>query len=181
MGMLTLVLGGSGSGKSEVAERMAAAFGQQVIYLATSAPGDEEMKRRIKRHRDRRPAVWRTEEETLAVADAVLRLGRAGTVLLIEDLTSWLANILSQQNQGSLSDENIEDAVRKEVEKFLSAVEQVPAQVIVVAGELGCGLVPAYALGRVFRDVAGRSNQLVATHAARVYMVMAGLTLALKE
>ena len=183
MGVLTLVLGGSGSGKSEVAERMAASFGESVIYLATAATGDGEMRRRIERHRRRRPPEWLTEEETHALAKAVGRLGSDGTVLLVEDLTTWLANLLTDENwpRPSLPDEVREEAILAEVENLLAAVDRVPARVIVVSCEVGCGLVPAYPLGRAFRDLAGRANQMVACRAARVYMVMAGLTLALKE
>ena len=183
MGSLTLVLGGSGSGKSEVAERMAASCGEPVTYLATAAAGDGEMQQRIERHRRRRPQEWRTGEETHALAEAVGRWGRDTAVLLIEDLTTWLANLLTDENwpRPSVPDDVRDEAIGAEIGNLLAAVERVPARVIVVACEVGCGLVPAYPLGRAFRDLAGRANQIVAGQAGRVYLVVAGLAVALKE
>ncbi|MDA8333691.1 MAG: bifunctional adenosylcobinamide kinase/adenosylcobinamide-phosphate guanylyltransferase [Peptococcaceae bacterium] len=172
MGELTLVLGGSGSGKSEVAERMAASHGEPVIYLATAAAGDREMAGRIERHRSRRPSGWSTVEESRALALAVEREGKKGGVLLLEDLTTWLANLLSGGDA--------EDVVLREVENLLAAVDRVPARIIMVACEVGCGLVPVYPLGRAFRDVSGRANQMAAARAGRVYLVVAALPLTLK-
>jgi len=175
VGELTLVLGGSGSGKSEAAERMAAEAGEPVIYLATMTAGDGETAARVGRHRRRRPSGWSTVEESRALPAAVEREGGRGGVLLIEDLTTWLANLLGDGNEATREEE-----VLRQVEELLAAVDRVPARVIIVAGEVGCGLVPVYPLGRLFRDLAGRANQLVARRAGRVYLVVAGLPLALK-
>jgi len=176
VGALTLVLGGSASGKSETAECLAGSLGAPVTYVATMAASDGETAERIARHRRRRPAAWTTVEETHRLAAAVTRYGQGGGVLLVEDLTTWLANLLTDPREGAG-----EEAVLAAVDEVLAAVERAPARVVVVADEVGWGLVPPYPLGRVFRDLAGRANQRVAARAGRVYLVVAGLRMTLKE
>jgi len=177
MGDLTLVLGGSASGKSETAERLAGSLDGPVTYLATMVPGDGETLRRIERHRRRRPAVWTTVEEATRLAAAVDRCGQNGGVVLIEDLTTWLANLLIDLPEGGGGEED----VLRSVAEVLAAVERCTARVVMVADEVGWGLVPPYPLGRTFRDLAGRANQMAAARAKRVYLVVAGLRLPLKE
>lgn len=175
MGKLTLILGGVRSGKSRLAEKLAAAQ-PPVTYLATAQPGDAEMAQRIARHRGRRaqlPGPWRTVEEPWDVVAAVRNHGAEGTVLL-ECLTLWVTNRLV-----GLPDRPAQEdaAVLAEVDALAAAVDAVPARVLVVSNETGLGIMPANALARRFGDLLGEANQKLAAAAAEVHLCVAGLPL----
>jgi adenosylcobinamide kinase / adenosylcobinamide-phosphate guanylyltransferase len=165
-----LVLGGARSGKSAFAERLAAESGEPVLYVATATPSDEEMAERIRLHRARRPAGWRTLEAPTRVAVAVAAELRDARTVLVDDLTLLLSNLMLQEAESS------EERATREVEALL----QLPAHVIVVSNEVGMGLVPPYPLGRRFRDALGRLNQCAAALVNDVYLMVAGLPLRLK-
>jgi adenosylcobinamide kinase/adenosylcobinamide-phosphate guanylyltransferase len=165
-----LVLGGARSGKSSFAERMAIESGEPVLYVATATASDEEMAERIRLHRERRPAAWRTLEAATDVASRVQAdLADARTVI-VEDLTLLLSNLMLQESASS------EDRAMAEVEALL----RLDAHVILVSNEVGMGLVPPYPLGRQFRDALGRLNQCAAARVNDVYLMVAGLPLRLK-
>lgn len=177
------MLGGARSGKSAFAEQLAATLGEPVLYVATATASDEEMADRIRRHREQRPKHWRTLEEPHEVARALdTHLDGARTVL-VEDLTLLLSNVLGHQGPAEPADEldfmevkAAEHAVGREVE----ALFELPAHVVLVSNEVGMGLVPAYRLGRLFRDALGRVNQVAAARADEVYLLVAGLPMRLK-
>ncbi|MCC6420497.1 MAG: bifunctional adenosylcobinamide kinase/adenosylcobinamide-phosphate guanylyltransferase [Gemmataceae bacterium] len=183
MARLTLIVGGVRSGKSRFAEQLAAGHAP-VTYLATAAaPGafpdggaDPEMAQRIARHQERRTALdppWYTVEEPWDVPGAVRVHGAAGCVL-VECLTLWVTNLLlGVPGHGPQTDGQIAD----EVERLASAGQEVPARVLVVSNEVGCGIVPANALARRFGDLLGEANQRLATLATEVYGCMAGIPL----
>ncbi len=176
---LTLVLGGARSGKSAYAESLVTeslvpeslvtgAPGDPV-YIATGEAGDAEMAARIERHKARRGARWRTVEEPLDLAGALGREAVAGGVVLVDCLTLWLANVMAAGR-----DAQVEES------RLVGALAEVAAPVVLVANEVGLGIVPDNALAREFRDSAGRLNQAVAGVADRVVFVAAGLPLTLK-
>jgi adenosylcobinamide kinase / adenosylcobinamide-phosphate guanylyltransferase len=170
---VTLVLGGARSGKSHHAEALVEAAADGGTYCATyDASGtadDAEMMARIAMHQARRGTFWRTIEEPRALAPAILREAMPDRPLLIDCLTLWLANLL-------LADRRVED----ETEMLCAALRRAAGPVVLVANEVGLGLVPETPLGRRFRDDAGRLNQEVAAFADRVVFVAAGLPLVLK-
>jgi adenosylcobinamide kinase / adenosylcobinamide-phosphate guanylyltransferase len=164
------VLGGARSGKSRHAESLALSFGRAPIYVATAEPRDDEMRCRIAQHRSRRGAAWETIEEPLALA-AVLRDCATGSrPVLVDCLTLWLSNVM---HAGC--------AVDREIDVLLTALAAAECRVILVANEVGLGIVPENPLARQFRDHAGRLNRKVAALAERVVFVAAGLPLVLKE
>ena len=166
---VTLVLGGARSGKSRYAECVvedAAACG---TYCATAEAGDAEMAQRIAAHRARRGSFWHTIEEPLALAPVIAAELSLDRPLLIDCLTLWLSNLL-------LTDRPIEG----ETPALCAALRLAVGPVVLVANEVGMGLVPETPLGRRFRDAAGRLNQQVAAVADRVVFVAAGLPLVLK-
>lgn len=182
-GKLILITGGARSGKSSLAQRFAAEMGRRVTYLATATVTDAEMAERIARHRASRPAHWETVEEPLAVPAALRRLEGQAEVVLLDCLTVWLANLLLSPN--GHAEESGRAAARQE--EALAAVEELATvarnssfTTIVVTNEVGCGVVPAYPLGRLYRDVAGLANQIVARAADEVWLTVAGLPLRLK-
>jgi len=163
----TLILGGARSGKSRYAESLIAALPPPWTYIATAEAGDAEMAERIAAHRARRGGSWRTVEALRELA-AALKSCRTAPVL-VDCLTLWLSNLL-------LAGADI-DAEVAQLEDALSVMR---APVVLVANEVGSGIVPDHALGRRFRDLQGVLNQRIAARADRVVLVVAGLPLALK-
>ena len=164
---LTLVLGGARSGKSRYAESLIAALPPPWIYVATAQAGDAEMTERIAAHRVRRGPQWHTLEVPRDLA-AALKSCQTGPVL-IDCLTLWLSNLM-------LAGADI-DATTAELDDVLAAAK---APVVLVANEVGSGIVPDHPLGRRFRDLQGLLNQRIAARAERVVLVVAGLPLAVK-
>jgi len=165
---LTLILGGTRSGKSRLAEAEATALPAPWIYIATAQAFDSEMRDRIALHRDRRAAGWVTHEEPLALAGLLQTLPETAPVL-VDCLTLWLTNHL-------LADHDLD----AEIVKLETALQQRRGPVWMVASEVGLGIVPDNALARRFRDEAGILNQRIAKLANRVIFVAAGLPLHLK-
>ncbi|MEW6697842.1 MAG: bifunctional adenosylcobinamide kinase/adenosylcobinamide-phosphate guanylyltransferase [Bacillota bacterium] len=182
-GKLILVLGGSRSGKSQFAERLAATLGNKVLYLATAAVYDEEMARRVQIHRQRRPAQWDSREETLNVIQAVEESAGRCDALILDCLTLWLTNLLLDDTlpRPHTPWPDKEKYMLGLVSQLANACKNTSPSVIVVSNEVGLGLVPEYPLGRAFRDVAGAANQIMAQWADEVYFVAAGLPMALKS
>jgi adenosylcobinamide kinase / adenosylcobinamide-phosphate guanylyltransferase len=164
---LTLVLGGARSGKSRHAEGLIAALPPPWTYVATAEAGDEEMAARIKSHRERRGAQWRTIEAPRELAKALAACGDGP--VLVDCLTLWLSNLM-------LAEANVEEETAQ-LEETLAATK---GPLVLVANEVGSGIVPSYPLGRRFRDMQGILNQRMAARAERVILMVAGLPLALK-
>ena len=167
---VTLVLGGARSGKSRYAERLVEQAAAGGTYVATAEPGDDEMIARIAAHRGRRGTFWRTVEAPLALAAAIAEEAAADRPLLIDCLTLWLSNLLLAGK-----------CIEVEAAALAAALREAAGPIVLVANEVGLGLVPETPLGRRFRDEAGRLNQEVAALADRVVFVAAGLPLVLKE
>jgi len=166
---LILVLGGARSGKSRYAERLVEAAAAAGTYCATAEAGDAEMAARIAAHRSRRGAFWRTVEAPLALAATIRAEADPERPLLIDCLTLWLSNLMMA---GAPIDE--------EFATLRMALRDAAGPIVLVANEVGLGLVPETPLGRDFRDAAGRLNQEIAALADRVVFVAAGLPLVLK-
>lgn len=170
--MITLVLGGARSGKSEVAERLAAsaaaAAGHEgVVYIATAviASGDDEMAARVDGHRARRPASWRTVECGTALAD-VIRATPDGT-LLVDSLGTWVAAAAP--------------AFDVDIAALCDALVDRRGDAVVVSDEVGLGVHPSSDAGRRFRDVLGVCNRAVAEVSDRVLLAVAGRVLPLEK
>src|SRR5712692_6526007 len=213
---LVLIIGGARSGKSSFAEQLAASSGRPVAFIATATAGDDEMRERIARHRASRRRQWHTLEEPLDLSGAARRASELADVLLLDCVTLWLGNVLSQaskqhesapihpanaaslalirltnaaaqlpsgsgETQGelvlrtqagcketddkeeelSLPGRRFDESALKEIEALLTVVKELaPGKtLIVVTNEVGLGIVPAYPLGRLYRDTLGYVNQ----------------------
>lgn len=178
-GGLVLITGGVRSGKSRLAERLAADAGGSVTYIATAEALDGEMKARIAVHRSVRPAHWTTVEEPLAVPEAVAARGTTGDAVIVDCLGMFVTNILMSQAPETAYRERC-DQVLERVRRLAEAATRAPARVIVVSNEVGWGLVPDNVLGRVFRDVMGWANQILAEAAAQVFLTVAGIPVDVK-
>jgi len=169
--MKTLVLGGARSGKSALAERMAAQTGQPVTVIVTAQIHDTEMAERIARHQADRPDHWQTIEAPCKLAAALKAQAREGHCLLIDCLTLWLTNLMLDADPQRLDTER---------DALLAILPTLPGRILLVANEVGLGIVPDNPLARRFRDEAGRLNQMLATHCNEVLFVAAGLPVTLK-
>lgn len=180
MGELILVLGGARSGKTTHAQRLAQQIaGDSVLFVATAESGDDEMQARIAAHRAARPAAWHTLEAARQVGAAIAAAPRDASVVLIDCLTFLVANAVLAF--GEDPDPNASHAaVAAEVNALLAAQKESPATFIIVSNEVGQGLVPPYPLGRVYRDLLGLANQVVAAQAQRVYWMVAGIPVDVK-
>ena len=164
---LTLVLGGARSGKSRYAESIITALPPPWIYVATGQGLDAEMAARIEAHRARRGAGWTTVEVPCALAATLAAPGSAP--ILVDCLTLWLSNLM-------MADAPIE----AEFDRLGQALHKATAPVVMVANEVGSGIVPDNALARRFRDLQGWLNQRIAAQADNVVLVVAGLPLFVK-
>jgi len=183
---LVLILGGARSGKSAFAEQLAASSGRRVAFIATATASDDEMRARIARHRASRSPEWLTIEEPLQLAGAVRRAAELADVLLLDCITLWLANWMGQQGDLELDDapsEAYTGRVLSDIEELLAtlATPGPGKTLIAVSNEVGLGIVPAYPLGRFYRDTLGWVNQRLARSADRVYLMVAGLAVDIKR
>jgi len=166
---LVVLLGGARAGKSALAVELAREWDGPVAYIATAEAGDDEMARRIARHRDERPAEWSTIEEPVALREA-LRLVDAGTYVIVDCLTLWVANLLERA-----------DDVLAEADATAKLAAERDAPTIVITNEVGLGVVPATSLGRDYRDVLGAVNAAFVARADDAAFVVAGRALPLVE
>ena len=174
MGKLILILGGARSGKSSFAVAQAKKLSSRqsgVVYVATASALDEEMKRRIERHKKRRPSSWKTIEERKDISKILAKLGKA-SIVIIDCLTILISNLL-------LSGER-EIATLKKIKQFFRTLKRRNLTTLIVSNEVGMGIVPENRLGRTFRDIAGQTNQIVAKLADEVYLLEAGIPVKIK-
>jgi adenosylcobinamide kinase/adenosylcobinamide-phosphate guanylyltransferase len=185
MARTILITGGARSGKSRFAESVARRQNGRVLFVATAEALDDEMIRRIRRHRERRPTGWRTVEaprDLLAALD-----GREdGATVLVDCLTVWIANRLLDLGDPERPDwadrvSALEGALIDEVTRLIVRSRAAGGTLILVTNEVGWDVVPPYPLGRAFRDLVGQINQAVAEVADGVFVVVAGLPVELKR
>jgi adenosylcobinamide kinase / adenosylcobinamide-phosphate guanylyltransferase len=167
---LTLIGGGSRSGKSRQALALARASTGPIAFIATAQAFDDEMRDRIARHQAERDPGITTIEEPVELARAVVDASRTHATILVDCLTLWLSNLMLS---------GVEDLGGK-TRELLTAIEPLTTRVILVTNEVGCGIVPENALARAFRDEAGWMNQRCADAADEVYWMIFGCPLKLK-
>ena len=172
---LVLILGGARAGKSTFALNMANSISDKVCFVATAEALDEEMEARIQTHRAERSPNWSTVEEPRDLSLALQKVGDSD-VVIVDCLTLLVSNWMMSEPDVDV----MNTKVLQTTSDFLKTVSAGNQTVICVSNEVGLGLVPDNALGRVYRDTLGRVNQLVAAAADRVYLVVAGLPLQIK-
>jgi adenosylcobinamide kinase/adenosylcobinamide-phosphate guanylyltransferase len=168
-----LILGGCKSGKSSKALSLAQSSSAEAkVYLATCQPRDEEMQDRIRRHQQERGPEWLTIEEPLRIAEVIADRGRKGRLLLVDCLTMWLSNLLSEDPDQS--------AIRARFDELAQSLGRAQGEIILVANEVGLGIVPENPLARRFRDEAGLLNQRIGRIADRAVFMAGGFPVVLK-
>jgi adenosylcobinamide kinase/adenosylcobinamide-phosphate guanylyltransferase len=191
MGSLILILGGARSGKSTFAEQRAKELGgDHVLYVATSESKDEEMQERVTKHRAERPPGWGTLEAPRNVAHALRQASPDARVVLLDCMTFLVANHLMDaaapkenpfdEPSANPFDPQIEAEVVTEVEALVAYVRETDVHLLVVSNEVGLGVVPPYELGRAYRDILGRANQILARHADEVQLLVASIPMKVK-
>lgn len=150
-----------------------------MLFVATAGAGDEEMKQRIEEHKRERPANWSTLEVTTHVGSHIRqKIGKA-QVIVVDCITLLVNNIFSQCNE-KIDAHIIEEKLITEINELVDCIDQVEANFIMVTNEVGLGLVPANRLGRLYRDLLGKANQILAQHADEVYLMVSSLPVLIK-
>ena len=177
---LSLILGGVRSGKSEFAESLARDLDRPILYVATGRSTDAEMEERIRRHRERRPAHWKTLEEPLDLAGGLktaLSSSDSPPAVLIDSLDTWVSNMLLEHPEKVGPAETLTLAA---LDRLLEVQRHWPEAWFLVSGEVGLSPVPPNPLGRRFQDLLGLVNQKVAAASGRVCLVVAGIPVEVK-
>lgn len=197
----TFITGGARSGKSSFAELLAAHAKRPVIYIATAQIWDEEMALRVRKHQQQRPSTWRLIEEPRNILDTLIQLKDQEGVILLDCVTLWLTNLLlagqaqpttpsfadgeefsiDLENDHDLFNNMLEPQILDTVKEVAQLARDIKPQVIFVSNEVGQGIVPELPLARAYRDLAGRSNQILASSADQVYLVVAGIPMEIKH
>ena len=184
MGRIILVTGGARSGKSSFAERYAAktADDRAIAYIATARVEDEEMRARVKLHRERRPDTWDTFEAPVKAEEAIIEAGWANKIILFDCITLYLSNYLLSLKSENLDKDTLGATVKEYIGKLIEAAASLPeTTTIFVSNEVGAGIVPENKLARLYRDMAGLANQEIARAADSVYLVVSGMAIDLKK
>lgn len=166
MGKITFILGGARSGKSTYALELAKKH-ERVGFVATCVAKDKEMAQRIALHKKNRPKDWATFENPKDITLLLKKVGNDFDVVIIDCLTLLVSNFIFS----GLKQEDTE----KKIQGLVDVAKKIKARVVIVSNEVGLGIVPNTRLGRDFRDIAGRVNQMVAKNANQVFFVVAGI------
>lgn len=169
-GNLTLIVGGTRSGKSRYAERLVLGSGLAPVYIATAEALDAEMAARIAAHRSRRGPRWRTVEEPLDLVGVLKAECAPDRAVLVDCLTLWLTNLMVGNRQ-----------VRTETARLVELMPRLPGALVLVSNEVGLGVVPTDAMARAYIDHAGWLHQEIAEQADIVVFMAAGQPLYLKS
>jgi adenosylcobinamide kinase/adenosylcobinamide-phosphate guanylyltransferase len=171
MGKIIFILGGARSGKSTYALELAKKH-KDVAFIATGQGLDREMKERIKLHKKSRPRHWQTFEEAKDVALMLASMDNKFDCIVIDCLTLLVSNLLLAKVNHK--------TIEAKIDRMLEHLRKKKGKAIIVSNEVGLGVVPANKLGRDFRDIAGRVNQVVAKEADEVYFMVSGIASKIK-
>ena len=185
MGKIVYITGGARSGKSSFAQQKAFQFHPNVVYIATAIPIDGELEDRIQKHRSARPRECQTIEIYKDMGGAIQMIDKDMEAIIIDCLTIMVSNLMLEQdlswdNMKARQIDELEGYIVSQVVELIGAIESSHLTAFIVSNELGMGLVPPYPLGRIFRDIAGRINQLVAKQSDEAYFLVSGLPVKLR-
>lgn len=175
MAEVHLILGGARSGKSAYAEKLAVESGLPVTYIATAQVYDQEFQQRVSNHQDRRPAHWKTLEQSFTLGETLRQHAMPDQCIIVDCLTLWLAQCICPD---CVQPANF--SWKEERQALLDAIPTLRGLVLIVSNEVGMGIVPLGEINRQFQDEQGRLNQAVANVADKVSFITAGLPLRLK-
>jgi adenosylcobinamide kinase/adenosylcobinamide-phosphate guanylyltransferase len=171
-----LILGGARSGKSHFAQELASRLSNKVLFVATGEALDTEMQARIEEHRKARPKSWRTLEMPTDIGKQIQKQVGNAEVVIIDCLTLLISNLLKDDPDYR----GAEKRMVSEIDQLIACMNKLNVTFIIVSNEVGMGLVPENKLGRIYRDLLGKANQLIAKHAIYVYLMVAGTPIKVK-
>jgi adenosylcobinamide kinase / adenosylcobinamide-phosphate guanylyltransferase len=177
-----LLTGGVRSGKSDYAEKLAKETGNPILFVATAVAFDEEMRKRIEAHKKSRPSSWRTLEVTEDIAKQIsINIGDCKVVIL-DCITVLTGNLLSKMIDVDNQRDHkvIFKKIIEEIEGIIECMEKLNTSFIIVTNEVGMGVVPDNPMGRFYRDLLGKANQLLADRMDRVYLMVSGIPVKIK-
>lgn len=184
-----LVTGGARSGKSRYAQELAKELSPEgrVLYVATAKVWDEEMAVRVRKHQESRPASWDTYEGYQDLGAVIAARGEQYETILVDCLTMLLNGRLfdeiGMQDPDTLTKQQkkeLEEMAVKEAQALADGIQKAHCHVILVTNEVGMGIVPDTVLGRLFRDMAGRANQILAGALSDVTLMVSGIPVYVK-
>ena len=185
MSKIILVTGGARSGKSSYAEELCKARQNQTAYIATSIPFDEEMKERVRKHQQMRPSEWTTYEIYENIAGQIAEIAKEHQTVILDCVTLMVNNLMFKENldYDKLSEEEVnqlEQMIKEAFVKLLEAVKKTELYFVFVTNEIGLSPVAANRLTRIYTDIIGRMNQLIARASDEVYFVISGIPMKIK-
>lgn len=169
MGKLIFILGGARSGKSSFALELAQKSGRKVTFIATATPIDSEMKQRIKNHKKVRPKEWKTVEVKNNLDKKIEQ--EENKMILIDCLTIYVSYLMDLP----------ETRILEHIKKIIKVIKRSGSDIIVVSNEVGCSIHPKNKLGRDYRDILGKVNQVFAWSADEFYIMFAGVPIDIKN
>jgi len=164
--MMRLILGGIRSGKTRLAEKLAADTGLPVVYIATANAGDSEMSSRINKHKERRNSQWLTIEEEINLASTIQEFAINSNCVIVDCLTLWMTNLLLQLTESD---------VKTQQARLIEVLKTVESPVFLVSNETNSGIIPMDALSRRFCDEIGVLHQQLGQIANEVIFMIAGM------
>lgn len=182
MGKLIVVTGGARSGKSTFAENLIRDQYDSVLYIATAIPYDDEMVERIKKHRKQRPNEWTTYEGYKDLGSVCEECSL--DAILLDCITIMTTNLMfdymGDKDIADCDTQLLEESIEIQINQLIEGARKYSGSTVLVTNEVGSGLVPESKLSRIFRDIAGRVNQRIASKADEVYLVVSGIPIKIK-
>lgn len=182
-GKVILVIGGSSSGKSEFAVKLAKESRQKVVFIATAEAGDAEMRHRIEAHKRSRPQAWQTVEEPLALSEKLAGLPADKRFVIVDCITLWVSNMLisyAGETPTIASSAKAKASIQKQTGELIDALSKTPSTVLFVSNEVGSGIIPMNVLSRAYAEALGVANKSLAERADVVYHMVAGIPVKIK-
>ncbi len=174
MGKIIFVSGGTRSGKSDFAQKIAESFNGIRTYIATAIAFDDEMKKRIELHKSKRSKdIWHNlVEEPYNLPEVLISLKNTTDVVLVDCITIWLSNLLLKNEDKSF--------LEKQIDLLVESLKKINYNIVLVSNEVGMGIVPENKLARLFRDISGIANQKISIISDEFYIIFSGYPLRLK-
>lgn len=186
MSKLVLVTGGSRSGKSNFAESLCIDQNNSTAYIATSIPFDEEMKDRVRKHKESRPDTWNTYEIYKDIYSIIKAISEKHKTVILDCVTLLVNNLMFEygidfDNTTSEETNKMEIYIKNQFQKLVNEIKKTDLYFVIVTNEIGMSLVSDNKLCRVYSDIVGRINQYIASEADQVYFVVSGIPMKIKE
>nr|WP_294576256.1 bifunctional adenosylcobinamide kinase/adenosylcobinamide-phosphate guanylyltransferase [uncultured Romboutsia sp.] len=186
MSKVILVTGGARSGKSNFAEKLCKERNNNTAYIATSIPFDDEMKDRVRKHKESRPQNWKTYEIYKDIYTIIDDISKEHKTVILDCVTLLVNNLIFMHeididNSTQYEIDELEKYIKEQVEKLLIEIKKTNLYFVIVTNELGLGGVSINKLTRVYTDIVGRINQQIAAQSDEVYFVISGIPMKIKE